>query len=49
MKFSRKTQWIIVIIATIITIVGLVTGWYMFFLVFLPLGFLFGKKEDDNH
>jgi len=33
------------IIAAIITIVGLVTGKFFFFLIWLPLGILFKKKE----
>ncbi|SKB60041.1 hypothetical protein SAMN05660903_01602 [Salegentibacter salinarum] len=49
MKF-RKSYWLY-IIAAIITIVGLVTGWYFFLLLVFPLGFFsFGnnKNEENN-
>lgn len=34
------------IAAAIITIIGLVTGWYLFIFLVLPLGFLFRKKKE---
>ncbi|MBZ9631517.1 hypothetical protein LB465_12065 [Salegentibacter sp. LM13S] len=47
MKF-HKTYWLY-IIAAIITIVGLVTGWYFFFLLVFPLGlFSFGNNKNGN-
>lgn len=47
MKFL-KSYWFY-IIAALITIIGLVTGWYFFFLLVLPLGiFSFGNKNRDE-
>ncbi|HET8809274.1 MAG TPA: hypothetical protein VFM65_03305 [Flavobacteriaceae bacterium] len=40
-----KTTLILMAIAAAITIFGLVTGWYLFILLVLPLGWLFNKKE----
>ncbi len=45
MKFLTKEKWIMVIAAAI-TIIGLLTEWYLFILVVFPLGFLFQKKRD---
>ncbi|WP_262896661.1 hypothetical protein [Aquimarina mytili] len=44
MKISTKMIWIMVIAAAI-TIIGLITGWYLFILVIFPLGLLFSKKK----
>lgn len=43
---NTKWSYVFMIIAAIITIVGLVTGKFFFFLIWLPLGFLFKKKEE---
>ena len=41
-----KSYWFY-IIAAIITIIGIVTGWYFFLLLMFPLGFFgSGKKEE---
>ncbi len=44
MSKLNKTQWIMVIAAAI-TIIGLVTGRYLFIFAILPLGFLFKNKK----
>ncbi len=44
MSKPNRIQWIMVIAAAI-TIIGLLTGWYLFILVILPLGLFFKKKE----
>lgn len=36
------------IVAAIITLVGLITGRYLFIFLMLPLGFLFRKKEEEK-
>lgn len=41
-------QVILMIIAAIITIVGLVTGKYFFFFLFLPLGLIRWKKSNPD-
>ncbi|WP_373056130.1 hypothetical protein [Zunongwangia sp. H14] len=47
MKFL-KSYWFY-IIAAIITIVGLLTGWYFFLLFVVPFGlFSQGKKEEEE-
>ncbi|SDR69110.1 hypothetical protein SAMN04488553_0306 [Gramella sp. MAR_2010_147] len=35
------------ILAAMITIVGIVTGWYFFLLLVFPLGFFNSNKEDN--
>ncbi|MEZ4874974.1 MAG: hypothetical protein R2793_05880 [Flavobacteriaceae bacterium] len=42
-----KANWhyTLMIVAAIITLVGLVTGKFLFLLIWLPFGFLFPKKE----
>ena len=45
MKF-RTSYWFY-IIAAVITIIGLVTGWYFFLLLVLPFGF-FGSRNKDK-
>jgi len=47
MKLS-KTQTILALIAAAITIIGLVTGKFLFLVVWLPLGFLFKKKKEEE-
>ncbi len=47
MKFF--TSYWFYIIAALITIFGLLTGWYFFFLLVLPFGFFnFGKKDNEK-
>ncbi len=36
------------IIAALITIIGIVTGKFLFLFIWLPLGWLFGNKNKDN-
>ena len=36
------------IVAALITIIGFVTGKFLFLFIWLPLGFLFKKKEKEN-
>lgn len=36
------------ILAAIITIVGLVTGWYIFLLLVFPLSFNFFRRKGDG-
>ncbi|WP_370390642.1 hypothetical protein [uncultured Winogradskyella sp.] len=46
-----KSQWqyILWIVLAVVTIYGLITGRYLFFVLFLPLGFsLFKKKDGDK-
>ncbi|MDN3593654.1 hypothetical protein [Zunongwangia endophytica] len=40
-----KSYWFY-IIAAIITIVDLITGWYFFFLLVIPFG-LFGRNKEE--
>lgn len=47
MKFL-KTYWVYVI-AALITIIGILTGWYLFILFVFPLGlFRTGRKDKDE-
>ena len=47
MKFL-KSYWFY-ILAALITIIGLITGWYFFFLFVLPFGlFNFSRKDRDE-
>ncbi|PTX42591.1 hypothetical protein C8P64_3021 [Christiangramia gaetbulicola] len=41
-----KSYWFY-IIAAIITIIGVVTGWYFFLIILFPLG-LFRSKDRDE-
>jgi len=41
-----KSYWFY-IIAAVLTIIGLVTGWYFFLLILIPIG-LFGSKEKEE-
>jgi len=43
-----KAYWFY-ILAALITIIGLVTGWFLFILLVLPLGLFRGKKNNKNH
>ncbi|RZS90609.1 hypothetical protein EV197_3404 [Aquimarina brevivitae] len=44
MNWSKKNSWILGI-AALITIIGIVTGWYLFIFVVLPLGLFFNKRK----
>ncbi|WGK65657.1 hypothetical protein [Croceiramulus getboli] len=37
------------VVAAIITIIGLVTGKFLFFVVWLPLGWLFNSRKQNNN
>ncbi|HBY68506.1 MAG TPA: hypothetical protein DEG69_12610 [Flavobacteriaceae bacterium] len=39
-----KLQLVLISIGVLITIIGLITGWYLFIFLWLPLGILFRKK-----
>ena len=39
---------ILLIVAAVVTIYGLVTGKFLFLVIWLPLGFLFRKKEKKE-
>lgn len=43
-----KAHWFY-ILAALITIIGLVTGWYFFILLVLPISLFSGKKNKENH
>ncbi|MDX1784015.1 MAG: hypothetical protein R3361_07640 [Aequorivita vladivostokensis] len=45
---SKKTKIILMVAAAVVTIVGLITGWYLFLFLMLPLGFLFKGKNADK-
>jgi hypothetical protein len=45
---KQKHQYTIVIIATIITLVGLITGKFLFLFIILPLGVLFKNKNKEK-
>ena len=36
------------VVAALITIIGFVTGKFLFLFIWLPLGFLFKKKEKED-
>lgn len=43
-----KTYWVY-ILAALITIIGILTGWYLFLLFVFPLGlFRTGRKDKDE-
>lgn len=44
---GNRTLLFITIAAAVITIIGLITGWYLFIFLVLPLGFLFKKPKDN--
>ncbi|WP_158306999.1 MULTISPECIES: hypothetical protein [unclassified Dokdonia] len=48
MMASKSWKSTLAVIAAIITIVGLVTGKFLFFVVWLPLGWLFNSKKGDR-
>lgn len=41
-----KSYWFY-IIAAIITIIGIVTGWYFFLLLVFPLGLFNSRKKEE--
>jgi len=44
---SKSWNILLAVGAAFVTIIGLVTGKFLFFVVWLPLGFLFKKKKDE--
>lgn len=46
MNFLR-TYWFL-IIAALITIIGILTGWYLFIFLVFPLSFFIRKKKDED-
>jgi flagellar biosynthesis component FlhA len=47
MKKYKQYEIILMIVAAAITVFGLITGKYLFVFVWLPLGFLFGRKKEE--
>lgn len=45
---NNKTLWIFLLIGLAITVIGLVTGKFLFIFILLPLGFLFNKKKNKD-
>jgi hypothetical protein len=45
---NKNIKILLMIIAALITIIGFVTGKFLFLFIWLPLGFLFKKKEKEN-
>ncbi|HNP67011.1 MAG TPA: hypothetical protein PKH16_03815 [Aequorivita sp.] len=45
---SKNTKILLMVIAALITIIGFVTGKFLFLFIWLPLGFLFKKKEKED-
>jgi len=45
---SKNIKILLMVIAALITIIGFVTGKFLFLFIWLPLGFLFKKKEKEN-
>ncbi|TVZ52525.1 hypothetical protein OD90_1702 [Dokdonia sp. Hel_I_53] len=45
---TKSWKIALAMIAAIITIVGLVTGKFLFFVIWLPLGWLFRSKKEDH-
>lgn len=43
-----KSHWLF-ILAALITIIGIITGWYLFILLVIPFGFLSTGKKKENH
>ncbi|KXO01401.1 membrane protein [Aequorivita aquimaris] len=45
---SKNTKIILMVAAAVVTIVGLITGRYLFIFLMLPLGFLLKGKNIDK-
>jgi|TARA_R100001460_G_scaffold43994_3_gene80383 hypothetical protein len=45
---NKNIKILLMIVAALITIIGFVTGKFLFLFIWLPLGFLFKKKEKEN-
>lgn len=45
---GKNTKIILMVAAAVVTIVGLITGRYLFIFLVLPLGFLFNGKNTDK-
>jgi len=48
LQMSKNTKIILMVAAAVVTIVGLITGRYLFIFLMLPLGFLFKGKEKED-
>lgn len=49
MKWNFKNiNLVIMIIALIITLIGLITGWYFFIFLFIPLGMFWKRSARDD-
>lgn len=48
LQMSKNTKIILMVAAAVVTIVGLITGRYLFIFLMLPLGFLFKGKNTDK-
>ncbi|WP_186992386.1 hypothetical protein [Constantimarinum furrinae] len=47
MRKFKQYEIVLMVAAAAITIFGLITGKFLFVFVWLPLGFLFGKKRKE--
>jgi len=45
---GKNIKIILMVAAAVVTIVGLITGRYLFLFLMLPLGFLFKGKNTDK-
>jgi|TARA_R110002020_G_scaffold111085_10_gene256565 hypothetical protein len=45
---NKNIKILLMIVAALITIIGFVTGKFLFLFIWLPLGFLFKKKEKED-
>ncbi|WP_224484330.1 hypothetical protein [Robertkochia aurantiaca] len=49
MKWTNKQINIAILLAgLLVTVIGLVTGWYLFIFLYLPLGMLFRRNKNDR-
>lgn len=48
LQMSKNTKIILMVAAAVVTIVGLITGRYLFIFLMLPLGFLLKGKNTDK-
>jgi hypothetical protein len=48
LQMSKNTKVILMVAAAVVTIVGLITGRYLFIFLMLPLGFLLKGKNTDK-
>jgi len=45
---NKNIKILLMVVAALITIIGFVTGKFLFLFIWLPLGFLFKKKEKED-